>query len=249
MPRTTYGSVLSGPRRNLFPALSIASLALVGTALSTQPSAVAEPLPQVQWSPSSDRGSAGGTLSGGRRGQEASVCQTGSSHDTALALLVPATMDGLLTTSERPSLSWHINTPHPVSTKFVLSDPNIAQPIYSQVLEAKSGVSHFTLPANLALKAGTRYRWTVFVSCQGGMGKEIYARSFIKRVQQPLLERTLAGKSGIERAAVFAKAGIWYDALHSLFQALDQNPQNVAIATQLKSLLQQADPGLEQTLQ
>ncbi len=196
---------------------------------------------RVRWTPNRKLGSVRSTLSGGRRGQEIVTCDSGSSlKPTTLTLLVPDTPQGLITTASNPTFFWHIETPKAVSMKFVLSDPAVAQPMFVKELQStKSGIVQVDLPAKTPLKVGTQYRWTVLVTCKASGTSEIYARSFINRVDDPLLQRRVQGKSNLEKAVAFAADGVWYDALDALLKAYQKDPKNAYLRSELKSLLTQ----------
>jgi hypothetical protein len=206
---------------------------------------------QVQWSPSPSRGSAGGTLSGGRRGTEA-TCESSNQADagTIVTLLVPSNSAELTTTQAQPSLHWHVDTAAPVTLRFVLQDPNRAEPVVSQTLKAqRSGLQQITVPAHHPLRPDATYRWSIFVACGQPAGAEVVARSFVRRIAPVGLSPSLASTpvstpaSALEQASSYAKAGIWYDAIAPLLQIYQQNPTHPTINTALKSLLLQAQVG------
>ncbi len=198
---------------------------------------------RVRWTPSPTMGSLSGSVSGGRRGQEIAACgQSDRAPKTAITLLVPGNGNQFLTTSARPDLSWYVQTSQPVSTTFVLTAPNQAQPIVSQTMTVnRAGIVTATLPTDFSLPVGTRYRWTVVVACQENPANQVYARSFIERVDNPAVAQALLTKTQLEKATVYAQNGIWYDALAALVQAYQSDPVNGSIKAELRSLLEQAD--------
>lgn len=193
----------------------------------------------VRWTPNEDRGQAGGTLSGGRRGQEAE-CET-SETATRLTLLVPSNGVSLLTTEANPTFSWHIATHEPTDMQFVLFDPRQAAPIYLQTIQADTReIASVSLPTDKALEEGIRYRWTVIASCPDGTNREIHARSFIERQDGETLNQALNNASSLDRAVAYAAEGVWYDALAQLLMAHHQAPDNIEVQSALEMLLQQA---------
>lgn len=225
-----------------YPLVSSFSLEGKKLALSSVGTAAIASQPQrVQWSPEKGRGSAGGTLSGGRRGAEGSCTARPGQAATTVTLLVPDEQTGLLTVSEQPTFSWYVETPAPVTMTFVLQDSAVAEPIVTKTVQAAgSGLVSLSPLAGKALKVGSRYRWMVLAPCAGGQLGEVSARSFIERLEQPTLKQVTQGRSAIEQAVTYAKAGIWYDAIASLVREYRNNPQNSTIKSELKSLLQQA---------
>ncbi len=192
----------------------------------------------VRWTPNPDRGSASSTLSGGRRGAAASACALDSSlPDPAVTLLVPEGTTGL-TTAAQPTLSWYLESDNVTDMEFVLSHPEQATPVYTQRMSAESGLVEVTLPESAALEMGTRYRWTVFVSCNNG-DNEVHARSFVERVADSELEATIDSMEAIERADAYAAKGIWYDALNTLVNAYREESQ-ISTLLEIRDLLEQA---------
>jgi hypothetical protein len=201
----------------------------------------AQPQP-VRWSPEKGRGSVGGTLSGGRRGTEATCNATTETPTPVITLLVPGSPEGLLTTSSNPSFHWYTETQKPIAMTFVLQHPDQATPIYKQTIQIdQAGLASVALPSNHALEIGTPYRWSVFLACANNQSNELVARSFIERIDRTDLMQKTIGRSALEQGAIFASAGIWYDAVSLLVTAYQKAPQNGDIKTGLKSLLQQAE--------
>jgi len=193
---------------------------------------------KVRWTPSPSMGSVGSSISGGRRGELTASCQSANGRGATLSLLVPGQTGALLTTRANPTVSWYVNTESPVSMQVVLEQAEVANPILTKTIEVKrSGIVSLPLPAQASLQVGTRYRWRVLLAC-GGSANQVYARSFIQRVDQPI---AMAGRSELEQAIAYADQGIWYDALDAMIRAYHRNPANAALQSELKSLLQQAE--------
>jgi hypothetical protein len=192
----------------------------------------------VRWTPNPDRGSASSTLSGGRRGASASACALDSEiPDPAITLLVPEGAAGL-TTQAHPTLSWYLESAQTANMQFVLSHPDQATPVYTQQLSADSGLVEVTLPASVALEMGARYRWTVFVACNGGEN-EVHARSFVERVADPEFTSAVNDMTAMEKADAYAEKGIWYDALNTLIGAYRAESQ-MSTLLEIRALLDQA---------
>lgn len=192
----------------------------------------------VRWTPNPDRGSASSTLSGGRRSISASACALDSLvPDPSVTLLVPDGATGL-TTKARPTLSWYLESNQKVDMEFVLSHPDQAVPVYIEHVRANSGLIELSLPKSVALEVGTRYRWTVFATCNGG-ANEVHARSFIERVADRELAATVGFMTPIERADAYAAKGIWYDALNTLVAAY-RTDLEMNTLLEIRELLNQA---------
>jgi hypothetical protein len=144
-----------------------------------------------------------------------------------------------LTTAAQPTLAWYLESDQATDMEFVLSHPEQAAPVYTQQVKAHSGLVEITLPASAALELDTRYRWTVFVTCDGGEN-EIHARSFVQRVADSELVSTVAAMEPLERANAYAEKGIWYDALNTLIEAYRAEAQ-VSTLLEIRDLLSQAN--------
>ena len=193
----------------------------------------------VRWTPNPDRGSASSTLSGGRRSASASACALNASEpDPAITLLVPSGDSGL-TTVAQPTLSWYLESKGTADMEFVLSHPEQAEPVYTQKIRSGTGLVEVALPKEAALEEGARYRWTVFVTCNGGENK-IHARSFVERVPALSMAATAEAKSAIAQADAYAVNGIWYDALNTLIEAY-RSESAMSTLLDIRDLLAQAE--------
>ncbi|MBX2865776.1 MAG: DUF928 domain-containing protein [Leptolyngbyaceae cyanobacterium MAG.088] len=199
---------------------------------------------RIRWTPDTDRGNVGSTLSGGRRGQTTVSCN-GDPHATQVALMVPGDQSRLLTTHANPTLAWHVKTAMPVSITLHVADPDQATPIYSQTIDLeKTATVSVTLPSDSSLTPNKRYRWTVFVSCPGEHQAEISGRSFIEYVNRESLD--VNNLSSLEQASTYADEGIWYDAVAALLTASSQGVTNAE--TMVQTLLEQGQSLAEVTL-
>ena len=192
---------------------------------------------EVRWTPNPDRGSASSTLSGGRRSASASACALNESEpDPAITLLVPNGDSGL-TTEAKPTLSWYIESQGTAEMEFMLSHPNQAEPVYTQKIQSETGLVEVTLPEAAALEEDTRYRWTVFVDCNGGENR-IHARSFVERVSNSAMTADTS-MTAIAQAEAYASNGIWYDALNTLITAY-RTEAKMSTLLEIRHLLAQA---------
>ncbi|MEM9264156.1 MAG: DUF928 domain-containing protein [Cyanobacteria bacterium P01_F01_bin.13] len=199
---------------------------------------------RIRWTPDTDRGNVGSTLSGGRRGYTATSCT--SSNTPQLSLMVPGDHSRLLTTVTNPTMAWHMNTDIPISMTFHFSDPTEANPIYTQTINLeKTATVSVTLPQDKSLAVGKKYRWTVLVSCPGENQTEISARSFVERVDRESLVVT-NNLSSLEQARIYANQGIWYDAIAALLAAGSQGETDAE--TMVQNLLEQGQSPAEVTL-
>ncbi|MEL6555007.1 MAG: DUF928 domain-containing protein [Cyanobacteria bacterium J06621_11] len=193
---------------------------------------------EVRWTPNPNRGNAGSSMSGGRRGTPFSACALDHDQpDPTITLLAP---DGQvnLTTKAQPTLSWFLETDSTVNMEFMLSDGISEEPVHVEQIQSEGGLVELSLPESAALKAGITYRWTVFVECDGGE-YFIHARSFVERTEE--MDTAMASNiAPVERADAYASQGIWYDALNTLVAAYRQDREMETLLA-IRSLLQQAE--------
>ena len=69
--------------------------------------------------------------------------------------------------------------------------------------------------------------------------KDVIAKGVIKRISSPGdLDKKVENASDTEKAAIYAEAGIWYDALEAISNAIDAHPDDASLREQRASLLQ-----------
>lgn len=190
-----------------------------------------------QYVPPASRGTPKRTTGGGARGG----CL--KSIPVSITLLVPNDHVGQ-TALERPSFSWYVSNPTSVSVpmQFALVEPGVARPLLVKSLKAgKTGLEQLEIPQNAPkLQSGHQYRWTVSVICNTQRPSEnLYVMGWVKRVTATANQAkaiALAGSDN-ERALVYARTGLWYDALTAMSRAYQANPQNRSAFESFVSLL------------
>ncbi len=107
-----------------------------------------------------------------------------------------------------------------------------AQPGLQRILLSDYGVE---------LEAGVEYSWTISSQL------DAHPSGWIKRVELPasvakrLTEASLSGN--VQAPAIYAEAGLWYDALSSVLELVSDHPNNESLRTARGELLRQG--GLE----
>jgi hypothetical protein len=70
--------------------------------------------------------------------------------------------------------------------------------------------------------------------------KDVIAKGVLKRINPPGdLASRLEKADDLERAAIYAEAGIWYDAFEAVSNAIDAHPDDASLRAQRASLLRQ----------
>lgn len=181
-------------------------------------------------------------MGGGSRGD----CPFSAKRLTAL---VPENNLGL-TVAASPTFFFYIpQTPTPQTVEFVLLDDNDRQ-VYKTAFmtTGASGIIHLSLPASKALPPlaiGKNYHWYFSMLCNpANRAEDVFVEGWIKRVEpNPVLALKLEKASSQERAALYASAGFWHEALVALAKARRDRPNDSAIAANWTKLLQSV--GLE----
>jgi hypothetical protein len=180
------------------------------------------------------RGAPGGRVGGGTRGtgREAFI----------LSVLAPAHTG--LTSSEQPVLYWFISSPSSHPVELTLVDPQKSDPLVELRIEppVKAGVHRVRLADHgVRLAPAVAYHWYVAVMPDTGRrSKDILAGGSVERVPLPDgLATKVSGTPKADLPALYAEAGLWYDAMTALNDLIDQAPENGALKTQRSALLRQ----------
>lgn len=196
-------------------------------------SAAPAPASQVKFRPAS-KGAASVRVTGGSRG----------AGDTAVALDVLAPDEIGMTTQEQPSLFWFFQSKQ-TDARFELTllEENKVKPIVKVNLDgSKAGIQRLRLSDHGGkLVPGVEYQWVVaLVNDPDNRSKDQVASGVIKRVEpSPELKQKLKSTTPSALPAVYAEAGMWYDALSALSDEIDAQPENKALRQTRADLLRQ----------
>jgi len=202
--------------------------------------------------PPPDRGTPSGRPRGGAsRGNCPSLSKS-------LTALVPATQKTLgeeqarsalttyksvwgLTVAEHPTLWFYVPyslTPR-LPIKFVLQDErgNYVYKTSFTATETQPGIVKFHLPSTIApLEVGKMYHWYFLIDCDPDT--PVSVDGWIQRVP---MNSTFTSKSQkatpLQRVALYADNGIWYDALTTLAELRIANPSDAKLINDWVSLL------------
>ena len=146
-----------------------------------------------------------------------------------------------LTLKSTPSLFWHLDAaaPENVTIVFTLVNEALDVPLVEARLQHpdQSGVNRVNLvDYGVELKEGALYTWSVaLVPDMENRARDQVSQGRVKRVR---LDQEIP-----KEAREFASRGYWYDALESLSDRVDANPEDREALALRRSLLSQA--GLE----
>lgn len=168
------------------------------------------------------RASAGGSRESGR-------CFS-SENETSRSIvpLTPQTNHGL-TVAERPTFFAYVpQTPgaEEVEAFFIIEDKEQNPHYYTSVpLSNTSGVVSIPLPEEApALEIGRDYKWTLAIGCSGDLDPNSpFVEGWVKRIKPNSISGSQ--EASLERAESLGADGIWYDAVATLVQLRQQQPE------------------------
>lgn len=147
------------------------------------------------------------------------------------------------TVSARPLLLWHASRiPAHGEWQLVVTDPDAIDPLVQRALArpARAGVQRVELERDLA--PGVEYQWSVLWRPDpANPASDLVAAGSVRRVElSEALRAELAARPESERAALYARAGFWYDALSELDRAHRRFPAAPEPAQMLARMLARA---------
>jgi hypothetical protein len=223
--------------RAAVPVLVLAGAALAAPAPAQQDSSTKQPtVPQAAapvYKPPL-RGAPGGRIGGGTRGAGGELF--------VLSVLAPD--HSALTTSAQPALYWFASRPSTGPVEVTVVDPRATEPLLEVRLEAPvpAGIHGLRLADHrVRLEPGVAYRWYVaVVQDQGRRSRDLLAGGAIERVEPPADLAARIAQAGREQApALYAEAGVWYDALRAINELIDAAPGDAGLRAQRAAMLAQ----------
>jgi uncharacterized protein DUF928 len=186
------------------------------------------------------RGAPGGRVGGGTRG----IIRGGEEQWPLMLALAPDHVG--LTMEEQPSVYWYVSTPISGRVEFTVIESSSVKPILETALPSRfeAGVHRIRLTDyGVRLASGVSYRWFVALVVDAGQrSKDIIAGGLIERVrvaEAPALHPL--GEDNSDRAARYAEAGFWYDAIAVLSDQIQAAPVEPKYRKLRASLAEQVD--------
>lgn len=198
--------------------------------------AIADYVPPPKKEPPSDY-----SKSGGVRG-----C---SQDNIPLTILAPQTYVGQ-TSSRYPTFAWFVSNSSQVEFRLYEFDASdrpkqIGKPI---LVQSSPGITTLSLPQEQpGLSIGQKYLWQVAINCPLG---DLIERAEFRVVEMPSVLSTNISttKDGLEKAQLYAKASLWYEALgETLKLSESRKPENLS-STLLQELAKSEEPEVTQPL-
>lgn len=140
-------------------------------------------------------------------------------NEPSLTTLAPESHTGQ-TVSTTPTFAWYIPFQNASNLHFTIyehnsqSYQNKGKRLIELPMISKSGIMTYSLPAiNSLLKVGKKYVWEVEVLCNSSQMTVINSEILVVRKPDRLAEQINNTRDPIDKANVYAQAGLWYDAL------------------------------------
>jgi len=180
------------------------------------------------------RGAPAARIGGGTRGI----------GDMTLVLVVLAPDHTGLTTKEQPTLYWYASEPVPAKLEVTLINDEDIDPALEEVIATpgKAGIQSIDLAKTGAkLEVGKEYRWFVTVVADPGQrSNDVVASGTIQRITpSEELKSEIAGADENALAGIYAREGVWYDAIDALTRMIDKSPGDSGLQQQRTALLEQ----------
>jgi len=148
--------------------------------------------------------------------------------------------------SEHPTILVYIPQTAAKEVRFSLEDPN-GKGLYRTTLNVSGSPSVVSVPLPEtipALEVGKEYRWVVSMICETAGPQNPFVEGIVRRVPlDTALVRQLQQADPLEKASLYAKSGMWYEASASLFTLKQSQPDNTDLQFAWIELLQSV--GLE----
>jgi hypothetical protein len=189
-----------------------------------------------------------GTITGTRKGIDAGT-RGWTANLPAIYVLAPDHTG--LTTHAQPTFFWYQSAPTNTRmelTLIVQGKPGWVLRVALDKAE-QAGIHRLSLERyHVSLTPGVVYRWSVaLVPNPNGRSQDLIASDTIKRIEPDAqLSSSVSVGKNVEKAAVYASRGIWYDALESITSEIDAAASDRELRQQRSSLLAQA--GLSVTI-
>ena len=183
------------------------------------------------------RGKPTGRVGGGSRG-------IGEDAVPRILALVPEHV--AQTAATQPSLFWYIDGMPQEDQRlvFTLTDSQSVEPIRESDLgaPAAAGVQRIRLSEHdVELEPGVDYEWSVAIVVDPDQrSRDTIASGWIDRVAESEAPRLDPQEgNGLERVNTYAAAGLWYDAMSSICDLIEENPDDATLLSVRASLLDQ----------
>ncbi len=152
-----------------------------------------------------------------------------------------------LTLSERPTIYFLVPKIDRGRAKFVIREISDKSQEQKEVYKTKFtvqgnvGVMSFTLPNDApALKANRNYIWEVFLTGNEDFNEVIRGSVRLVEPSPKLAQQLKTSMKPLERASLFAQEGIWFEAIQTLVEAKQYDPEDIEVEKEWTEILKSA---------
>ena len=178
----------------------------------------------------------------GVRSSLGTQCQKDGNTKLPLISLMPENNFGL-TLSNNPTLLFYIPQTSARTAEFILRDDQDVD-IYRKPFALTGMPGIISFPAmegsNIpVLKIDRNYHWYFVIICNpNNRQNDILVEGWLQRMEaSPVLTEKIKQAQGINRVAIYAENGIWYDAIATIAQLRYQYPNHTDLAKSWQELL------------
>lgn len=213
-----------------------------------------QPPKQVTFEPRKDQPAPKITVGGGRRndGQcsqdrkasELTIPEAKPLNQLMTPLLRSPQSDAQLTVSSRPTFLVYVPKTSAKGLELTLEQDGKGISLTTVNLTGTPGIVSISLPANEPeLEIGKDYRWLVSVVCERGSPEDSFADGTVRRIKADSSLSKIDLAKPLDKVVLYAKNGVWFDALANLAALRKAQPNNPEVASAWKDLLQGAGLG------
>jgi hypothetical protein len=132
------------------------------------------------------------------------------------------------TSTSNPILYWFLSDSVKRRVEIAISEPDVSKPLCEVVLpSAAAGLHSFQIPMAHPLAAGKTYTYSVSILPKYDDDRGVWSSTSIS-LEQPKMQSTGTG---------VAPLPFWYDAMAEICQRIDDQPDNIHLRRQRRSLL------------
>ncbi|WP_055074847.1 DUF928 domain-containing protein [Pseudanabaena sp. 'Roaring Creek'] len=190
------------------------------------------------------------TIGGGRRGSDGQCLKdlkdldlhqkdfkANSSVEYQITPLLPPNQFGL-TISSNPRFFAYIPKTNAIAVEFTLENPQ-GKGLARKRIDLTTTPSVVNVQFDgLSLEIGKDYKWLVSLVCETGDPEDHFAEGIIRRIQpESSMLAKLEKATAIDRVYIYAKFGIWYEAIANLANLRLSQPNNAELRSNWLNLL------------
>lgn len=256
MQRQLFSRLFSQQFISVFVTVSVGLAIIPSLPVKAEKSSSQQTSVSVAFQPPAGQGMPHRTAGGASR--TGNNCPVLSTEQTQLTALVPALLKPNdirsnltgLTTEATPTFYFFVPEMAAREGAFSLKDENDKDVYQTRLtLSGKTGIVSVKLPPDAPLKVGRSYRWSFGLVCQAQTSQQqpevVFVTGEIRRVEaDAAVSDQIRQLTPLERAAVYAQNGIWFESLEILADLRRTQPNDSMLASKWEELLQSV--GLEE---